>query len=132
MGTFLFSSSFSSRVDISLLLAALCVVQQQRLPSHHFSPVIIVFFVRRPGTETTTTRRPRAQGERQDRPAGGTRHTAETTAANRVRCWVFIYTYIISFPHSHPRVEKKDSLELKRTSEIQHSRPRCCGVLLQV
>lgn len=81
------------------------------------------FSIRRPGTETTTTRRPRALVERQDRPAGGTRRTAEITAANRVRCWVFIDTYIISFPHFH-RVQKKDFFEFKLTSEIQHGRPQ--------
>lgn len=40
---------------------------------------------RRPGTEITTTRRPRALEGRRARPAGDTRHTAATTAANRVR-----------------------------------------------
>lgn len=40
---------------------------------------------RRPGTEITTTRRPRALEGRRARPAADTRHTAVTTAANRVR-----------------------------------------------
>lgn len=40
---------------------------------------------RRPGTEITTTRRLRALEGRRARPAADTRHTAATTAANRVR-----------------------------------------------
>lgn len=61
----------------------------QPLPDAFMHLTLTVFFSvvsnRRPGTETTMTRRPRAREGRRDRPAADTRHTAATTAANRVR-----------------------------------------------
>lgn len=67
---------------------------------------------RRPGTEITTTRRPRALEGRRARPAADTRHTAATTAANRVR-------YSPPFPpEEYTRIYRAVMFWLRKRSEV--------------
>lgn len=88
----------------------------QPLPDAFMHPKLTVFFFfssvsnRRPGTETTMTRRPRAREGRRDRPAADTRHTAATTAANRVRG--------PPFPPNHPTTHHHPPPPPEESSEI--------------